>query len=143
MSYTHYNEEMRLQTIKLVLKGDKSAAKIAKDLGINQNTVSRWVKEYRKQNNLPTYEEERRIRKVSVEELAAKNKELERKLKQKEKGDHKAEMRSYKHTSKRAFSQEDVLCLGDTTMFLLSLTKRREKRRNLFCHFRADRSTMA
>ncbi len=62
MSYTHYNEEMRLQTIKLVLKGDKSAAKIAKDLGINQNTVSRWVKEYRKQNNLPTYEEERRIR---------------------------------------------------------------------------------
>lgn len=32
-----------------------------------------------------SYEEERRIRKVSIEELAAKNKELERKLKQKEK----------------------------------------------------------
>ncbi len=73
------------KTVKLVLKCDKSAAKIAKDLGINQNTVSRWVQEYRKQNNLPTYEEERRIRKVSIEELAAKNKELERKLKQKEK----------------------------------------------------------
>lgn len=130
MSYTHYNEEMRLQTIKLVLKGDKSAAKIAWDLGINQNTVSRWVKEYRKQNNLPTYEEERRIRKVSVEELAAKNKELERKLKQKEKGDHKAEMRSYKHTSKRAFSQEDVHCLGDTTVFLLPVVTARSQEKS-------------
>lgn len=134
---------MRLQTIKLVLKGDKSAAKIAKDLGINQNTVSRWVKEYRKQNDLPTYEEERRIRKVSVEELAAKNKELERKLKQKEKGDHKAEMRGYKHASKRAFSQEDVRGFGNTTMFLLPLTMRRVKCQCLHWHFRADRSTMA
>ena len=83
MSNTRYNEEMRLQTVKQVLKGDKSAAKIAKELGINQNTVSRWVQEYRKH------------------------------------------------------------CLGDTTVFLLPLTKRRVKRQNLFCHFRADRSTMA
>jgi transposase len=85
MSRVHYNDEMRLQTVKLVLKGEKSATKIAKDIGVNPNTICRWVQEYRKQNNLPTYEEERRIRKVSVGELAAKNKELERKLKQREK----------------------------------------------------------
>src|SRR5574344_1675951 len=85
MSRVHYNDEMRLQTVKLVLKGEKSATKIAKDIGVNPNTICRWVQEYRKQNNLPTYEEERRIRKVSVEHLAAKNKELERKLKQREK----------------------------------------------------------
>jgi len=85
MSRVHYNDEMRLQTVKLVLKGEKSATKIAKDIGVNPNTICRWVQEYRKQNNLPTYEEERRIRKVSVEELAAKNKDLERKLKQREK----------------------------------------------------------
>ena len=66
-------------------KKEKSATKIAKDIGVNPNTICRWVQEYRKQNNLPTYEEERRIRKVSVEELAAKNKDLERKLKQREK----------------------------------------------------------
>ena len=66
-------------------KKEKSATKIAKDIGVNPNTICRWVQEYRKQNNLPTYEEERRIRKVSVGELAAKNKELERKLKQREK----------------------------------------------------------
>ena len=84
MSRVHYNDEMRLQTVKLVLKGEKSATKIAKDIGVNPNTICRWVQEYRKQNNLPTYEEERRIRKVSVGELAAKNKELERKLTQRE-----------------------------------------------------------
>ena len=72
MSRVHYNDEMRLQTVKLVLKGEKSATKIAKDIGVNPNTICRWV-------------QERRIRKVSVGELAAKNKELERKLKQREK----------------------------------------------------------
>ena len=72
MSRVHYNDEMRLQTVKLVLKGEKSATKIAKDIGVNPNTICRWV-------------QERRIRKVSVEELAAKNKDLERKLKQREK----------------------------------------------------------
>ena len=63
MSRVHYNDEMRLQTVKLVLKGEKSATKIAKDIGVNPNTICRWV-------------QERRIRKVSVGELAAKNKEL-------------------------------------------------------------------
>ena len=43
------------------------------------------MNEYRKEHNLPSYREERRIRKVSIEELSAKNKELEKRLKQKEK----------------------------------------------------------
>ncbi len=73
------------EVISFQTKKEKSATKIAKDIGVNPNTICRWVQEYRKQNNLPTYEEERRIRKVSVGELAAKNKELERKLKQREK----------------------------------------------------------
>ena len=73
------------EVISFQTKKEKTATKIIKDIGVNPNTICRWVQEYRKQNNLPTYEEERRIRKVSVEELAAKNKELERKLKQREK----------------------------------------------------------
>ncbi|MCQ2053134.1 MAG: helix-turn-helix domain-containing protein [Fibrobacter sp.] len=85
MAKVNYNSETREQVIKLVLKGEKSANQIAKELGIGPNTVGRWVNEYRKAHNLPSYREERRIRKVSVEELAAKNKELERKLKQREK----------------------------------------------------------
>lgn len=85
MSRVHYNEEMKLQTVKLVLKGEKSATKIAKDIGVTANTVCRWVQDYRRQNNLPSYEEERRLKRVSIEELATKNRELERKLKQREK----------------------------------------------------------
>ena len=85
MSRVHYNEEMKLQTVKIVLKGEKSATKIAKDIGVTANTVCRWVQDYRRQNNLPSYEEERRLKRVSIEELATKNRELERKLKQREK----------------------------------------------------------
>lgn len=47
--------------------------------------VSRWVKGYRKEHDMPSYREERRIRKVSVEELAAKNRELEKLIKKREK----------------------------------------------------------
>ncbi|SHL60200.1 MULTISPECIES: transposase [unclassified Fibrobacter] len=85
MSRVHYNEEMKLQTVKLVLKGEKSATKLAKEIGVTANTVCRWVQDYRKKNNLPSYEEEHRLKKVSIEELATKNRELERKLKQREK----------------------------------------------------------
>ena len=85
MAKISYNSETREQVIKLVLKGEKSANQIAHELGIGPNTVGRWVNEYRKEHNLPSYREERRIRKVSIEELAAKNKELEKRLKQKEK----------------------------------------------------------
>ena len=69
MAKVNYNSETREQVIKLVLKGEKSANQIAKELGIGPNTVGRWVNEYRKEHNLPSCREERRIRKVSVEEL--------------------------------------------------------------------------
>lgn len=85
MAKVNYNSETREQVIKLVLKGEKSANQIAKELGIGPNTVGRWVNEYRKEHNLSSYREERRIRKVSVEELAAKNRELEKLLKKREK----------------------------------------------------------
>ncbi len=85
MAKVNYNSKTREQVIKLVLKGEKSANQIAKELGIGPNTVGRWVNEYRKEHNLPSYREERRIRKVSVEKLAAKNRELEKLLKKREK----------------------------------------------------------
>ena len=69
MAKVNYNSETREQVIKLVLKGEKSANQIAKEFGIGPNTVGRWVNEYRKEHNLPSYREERRIRNVSVEEL--------------------------------------------------------------------------
>ncbi|MCQ2122957.1 MAG: hypothetical protein MJZ25_02105 [Fibrobacter sp.] len=47
----------------------KSAAKIAKGIGVTAKIVCRWVQDYRRQNNLPSYEEDRRLKRNSIEEL--------------------------------------------------------------------------
>ena len=47
MGKVKYNEEMKLQTVKYVPPGGKSATKVAKELGIDGNTVCRRVREYR------------------------------------------------------------------------------------------------
>ena len=83
-----YTEEMREQTVKLILESGKSASSFAEETGIDKNTVYRWVREYRRKHRLPTYAESKGIRSkhpVSERELIHKNKELERQLKQKEK----------------------------------------------------------
>lgn len=67
-----------------VLEGGKSASKAAAELGIDKNTVCRWVREYRERHQMPTYEVERRIKKQSADELTARNKELEKELRKKE-----------------------------------------------------------
>ena len=84
MGKVKYSEEMRLQTIKYVLEGGKSATKISKELGIDTNTVCRWVREYREAQGMPCYEAEQRIKRQSADEMAHKIKELEKELKRKE-----------------------------------------------------------
>ena len=39
MSRVHYYDEMWLQTVKLVLKGEQSATKIAKEISVNIDIV--------------------------------------------------------------------------------------------------------
>ena len=65
------------QTVKYILEGGKSASKVAVELGIDKNTICRWVREYREAHQMPTYEVERKIKKQSADELIARNKELE------------------------------------------------------------------
>ena len=85
MGKVKYSPEMKEQTVKYVLEGNKSATKVAKELGIDTNTVCRWVREYREAHQMPTYEVERKIKKQSADELIARNKELEKELRRKEK----------------------------------------------------------
>jgi len=83
-----YTEEMREQTAKLIIESGKSATCFAEETGIDINTVCRWVRDYRRKHNLPTYAESKGIKPkhpVSDRELIQKNKELERELKKKEK----------------------------------------------------------
>ena len=84
MGKVKYSEEMKLQTVKYVLEGGKSATKISKELGIDTNTVCRWVREYREAQGMPSYEAEQRIKRQSADEMAHKIKELEKELKRKE-----------------------------------------------------------
>ena len=82
-----YTQEMRERTAAYILESGQSATKTAKELGIDVNTVCRWVKDYRKVHNLPSYAEEKGIKRrlpQSYAELKARIKQLERQLKEKE-----------------------------------------------------------
>ncbi len=57
-----YTPEMREQTAAYILESGKSATKTAKEMGIDVNTVCRWVQDYRKKHNLPSYAEEKGIK---------------------------------------------------------------------------------
>ena len=85
MGKIKYSSEMKEQTIRYILEGGKSGNEVARELGIDKNTISRWVREYREAHDMPTYEVERKIKKQTTEELVAKNKELEKELRRKEK----------------------------------------------------------
>ena len=56
-----YTQETREQTAKYILDTGKSATSVAEEMGIDTNTVCKWVREYRKKNNLPSYAEEKGI----------------------------------------------------------------------------------
>jgi transposase len=46
----HYTKQFKNDAVKLVLEQGYSANQVAKRLGVNQTNVSRWVREYNKQN---------------------------------------------------------------------------------------------
>ena len=81
---TKYSPEMREETAKLIINTGRSATSFAEEIGIDTNTICRWVRDYRRKNNLPSYAEAKGIKPknpISERELIARNKELERELK--------------------------------------------------------------
>jgi transposase len=46
----HYTKEFKSDAVKLVLEHGYSANEVARRLGISQTNVSRWVREYRQEN---------------------------------------------------------------------------------------------
>ena len=83
-----YSAEMREQTAKMIVEGDKSATRLAEELGIDKNTVCRWARDYRREMKLPTYAEAKGIKPTTPRteaELLLRVKELEREARQREK----------------------------------------------------------
>ena len=42
-----YTQEFRLSAVQLALRGDKRVTEVAKELGINANTLHTWISQYR------------------------------------------------------------------------------------------------
>ncbi len=83
-----YSEEMRERTAAYVIESGKSATSVAEEMGIDTNTVCRWVRAYRRKHGMPTYAEEKGIQVKPAKdsmELKQRIKELERQLKEKDK----------------------------------------------------------
>ena len=79
-----YSSEVREEAAKLILNTGKSATSFAEEMGIDVNTVCRWVREYRRAHKMPSYAEEKGIKAkapVSEREILIKNKEMEKELK--------------------------------------------------------------
>lgn len=76
-----YTEEMRTQTAEFILNSGKSATSVAEEMGIDTNTVCRWVRDYRRKNNMGTYAEEKGFltaKPRSLLEIKTKMRDLER-----------------------------------------------------------------
>lgn len=83
-----YSQDMREQTAKYILENNKSATQTAEEMGIDVNTVCRWVRDYRRKNNLPSYAESKGIKRSepkSQSDLIFRVKELEKAAKKHEK----------------------------------------------------------
>jgi len=59
---TKYSEEMRTQIAAYILESGRSATSVAEEMGIDKNTVCKWVRDYRRAHNLPTHAEEKGIK---------------------------------------------------------------------------------
>jgi transposase len=49
----HYTQEFKNDAVKLVVEQGYSCNEVGRRLGVNQTNVSRWVRDYRQQNDPP------------------------------------------------------------------------------------------
>jgi transposase-like protein len=68
-----YSMQFKEQTVLQMLDKGVSASSVAAYIGVNLNTVCRWVREHRKLQGLPTYHQQRKfnqaIKKVESEHI--------------------------------------------------------------------------
>lgn len=47
-----YPKEYRESAVQLVINSEKSALKVAEELGVNPKTLYNWIRDYKKSNNI-------------------------------------------------------------------------------------------
>jgi transposase len=81
---TKYSQEMREQTAKFIIESGKSATSVAEEMGIDTNTVCRWVRDHRRKHQMPSYAEEKGLKKQTTKKITNekyKIKEQEKEIK--------------------------------------------------------------
>jgi transposase len=71
-----YSDEIRERTAKHIIESGKSATSVAEEMGIDTNTVCRWVRDYRRKNHLPSYSESKGIKQAVTKIDKETNKQL-------------------------------------------------------------------
>lgn len=75
---SHYTEEFKLSAVKLVLRGNKKAVTVARELDIRPSTLHTWVAKYKSLVNHDTPKKETHEQANQLEELKKLRKENKR-----------------------------------------------------------------
>jgi transposase len=70
---------MRERTARHIIESGKSATSVAEEMGIDTNTVCRWVRDYRRKHHLPTYSDSKGIKQATTKADKETNKQLKAK----------------------------------------------------------------
>ena len=75
-----YSQEVREETAKFIIESGKSATSVGEEMGIDKNTVCRWVRDYRREYNLPSYAKEKGILEKKPRDASADAKKIKQVL---------------------------------------------------------------
>ena len=75
-----YTQEFKDSTIQLALNSEKSAMKIAEELGMSNKTLYAWLREYRKKHNIEAISTQSKETRSSKESLEEENRRLRKEL---------------------------------------------------------------
>ena len=75
-----YTQEFKDSAIQLALNSEKSAMKIAEELGMSNKTLYAWLRDYRKKHNLEDSSSKSNYVKSSKESLEEENRRLRKEL---------------------------------------------------------------
>ena len=97
-----YSKSFKIQAVKEVIENKKSAAQVAREVGVNPNTMRQWLKQYKKDEKDPfvgsgnLHEKDKRIRDLErkIKDLEEEN-EILKKLRPSLRRTEKNEVRIY------------------------------------------------
>ncbi|MEV2354263.1 transposase, partial [Paenibacillus larvae] len=49
-----YDKEFKLQSVRLIQEEGKSVAQVAREMGLHENTLYRWIAEFKNAGNQPS-----------------------------------------------------------------------------------------